>query len=103
MEAQAFNLKKKELVKLTRIAVLLNMYEEGENPIIWALNTCIDYTLGVAEQTKIHGKAEAFLHPALLEAINNNPRFFDRLAAEPELIEWLEPFVATNPPKQELT
>lgn len=97
MESQDFTFHEGGLVKLNRIAVLLDLHEEGKDPMVWALNVCINYTLKVAEQTKLHGKAEAFIPPALLEAINNNPRFFDRLAAEPELIEWLEPYVSTNP------
>jgi hypothetical protein len=86
------------VLRLRRIAALLNLQERSEDQTMEAVavDVSIDYALQIAEQTTIHGNALAFIHPALLEAINNNPQFFVRLASEPELIEWLEQFVASK-------
>jgi hypothetical protein len=79
---------------LLRIAALGSYHKHfpDREPQFLALSTAVSNFLKVAEQIEIHGKAQAFIPPALAKAINDHPEFFERLT-DPELIEWLEPLV----------
>jgi hypothetical protein len=83
---------------LLRIAALFSVHKKhpDRDPECIAFESALRNFLDVAENIAIHGKAQAFIPPALAQAIEAHPAFFDRLA-DPELIEWLEPLVMARP------